>query len=491
MSGSPKYSRVAISAVQRQREARRRHEQQVARRRREAERARERAERAAERAREAAARRERARAAADRRKDELAARRTVERQAHAARLDQEQGGADVRRLDEARELLARVRASDGGALADELDALERRLQSLRGRAGRTERLGGQIEELRGRVVLLSQRRGDRAPSNEPGAVLADLERRLAEIGPDAAEHDPEGRQRCVELLGRLRTTTGPDGRTRFEALLGTVEHALTRHAVTAGQHAEEKLRGEGEARRRAEERAAAQEAAEEAEQERLAAEAERQTAECERRAADLAEAADRLDVMHRPARDAAEEALELADPDLSGRIEEALRAVTVPLAAGAHDEALAAVAALEALLPEAEARLDELQLDHSRRMDLGQALQDAMHGEGFSFLGGEDHGGRLVLRFERPSGASYETTVTTGTEGTPVLVYHVDGEPDVALEPAPEGAVCDTTEDLLRRVHEVVGEEDAFVPGELDWQGKPPSRQAKQLPGAEEWRWTQ
>ncbi|MFE2941442.1 hypothetical protein ACFXKG_20615 [Streptomyces sp. NPDC059255] len=486
MSGSPKYSTVTVAPAYRRREEQRRREQREARRRREEQRARERAELAAGRAREAAARRERARTVAERTKTERAARRATERQAHATGLGREQAGADVRRLDEVRDLLGRVRASDEGVPVGELNTLEEQLRALRGRVGGVEQLGGPIEELRGRVVLLSRRGDDRERDTDPGALLAGCERRLAELGPGVAAQDPEGRQRCVELLDRLRGLSGPDDRTRFEALLGTVEHALTRHAATAAQRVEDGLRRDREAREaraadeaRHEERAAA----EEAERERLAAEEER-------RAAALGEAADRLDIVRRSARDAADEARELADPELAGRIEEALRTVTAPLGAGAADEALTAVAALEELLPEAEARLDELQLAHTRRMDLGQALQDAMFGEGFAFLGGEDQGERLVLRFERPSGASYETTIATDTGGTPVLVYHVDGEPDVTLEPAPEGAVCDRTEDLLERVHEVVGGQDGFLPGELTWQGKPPSRQTKRLPGTEEWRWT-
>jgi hypothetical protein len=109
-----------------------------------------------------------------------------------------------------------------------------------------------------------------------------------------------------------------------------------------------------------------------------------------------------------------------------------------------------------------------------------------MIGEGFAFDGGVDEGDTIVLRFERPSGSTYETTVLTETDGTPVLVYHVDGEPDVTLRPSPEGAVCDRTEELLERVHDAIGEHDGFVPGELTWEGKPPSRQAKLLPGTED-----
>ncbi|MEU9948619.1 hypothetical protein AB0E15_09925, partial [Streptomyces sp. NPDC047939] len=290
-------------------------------------------------------------------------------------------------------------------------------------------------------------------------------------------------QNCVDLLGELRTAARPGAETRFRALLGTVEHALARHAATARERAaEERRRAERahEAERAAQERAAVLEAAGQAE-----AEAER-----ERLAATFTEAEDRLRVVRGPVEEAANEARELSDLELAERIEAALAAVTDRLAAGAAPEALRAVAALEDLLVGAEARLDELQLAYTRRMDLAQALQDAMLGEGFAFTGGDDQDGRLLLNFERPSGAMYRTTITTDGGGTPLLVYQVDGEPDVTLRPEPDGAVCDRTEDLLERVHEAIVVRDGFVPGELTWQGKPPGRQARQVPGAGEWRWT-
>ncbi|MET8824418.1 hypothetical protein ABZX40_07650 [Streptomyces sp. NPDC004610] len=513
MSGSPKYSSVAVAPSYRRREDQRRREQQAVRRRREQQRAKarealaakrardiaERAREAEQRAREAAERQERARVAEEQRKHALATRRLAEQQAHAARLGQEQAGADTRRLDEVRELIGRIRAAADPAITGELDALERAAQTLRTRIGGPEQLGGPIEELRGRAVLLGARQDDRTRDTDPAAVLTRFETRLTALGPDAARHDPEGRQRCLDLLDRLRAASGPDDRTRFEALLGTVEHALTRHAATATRHVEEEQRAARLAEEQATaqaEQAAAAEAERSARQEarRAAEEAarERAAAEQERRTAALGEAADRLDIVQRPARDAADEARELGDPALAERVEDALRTVTTAVRSAVPDEALAAVTALEELLPEAEAALDELQLAHTRRMDLGEALQSAMVGEGFAFLGGEEHGERVVLRFERPGGASYETTIATDPGGTPLVVYHVDGEPDVTLEPSPEGAVCDRTEDLLARVHDLVGEQDSFVPGELTWEGKPPSRQARPLPGtaAEQWRWT-
>ncbi|WP_405392694.1 hypothetical protein OG596_35815 [Streptomyces sp. NBC_01102] len=477
MSGSPKYATVRVSPAYARREAERRRAQAAARQRRDAQRARERAERAARRAEEMAARREKALAEAERRKTELVNRRTAEQQAHVSRIRQEQAGAEARRLAEVRDLLARA-----GGSGPETAQFEQQLDALQSRIDRAEQIDGAIEELRGRVVLLSG--GGEAPGRgaDHGAVLAGLEARLAGIGPDAGQHDPDGHKRCVDLLGELRAAAGPGAETRFQALLGTVEHALTRLAATAAQRAADEQRQAQqayEARRQAEEQAAEEEAAQAAAQE----------AEHERLAAALAEATDRLGVVRSSAQAAADEARELADPELAERLETALSAVTRPLEAHVADAALAGVAALEELLPGAELRLDELQLALTRRMDLAQALQDAMVGEGFAFVSGEEEGERVVLSFERPGGATYETTIGTDDGGTPVLVYHVDGEPDVTLRPEPGAAVCDTTEELLERVHEAIVERDGFVPDELTWQGKPPSRRAEPLPGAE-WKWT-
>ncbi|MFE9334240.1 hypothetical protein [Streptomyces sp. NPDC006925] len=490
MSGSPKYSTVSVASAYARREAQRRAQREAERRSRQEQRARERAELAARRARERAARRERAQADVERRQREAADRRASQQEAHASRVRQEQAAADSRRLDEVSALLTRVRTAEPDAPTAELAAIESRLVQLREEAGRGEQLGGAIEELRGRLVLLSSS-GD-AP--QPGAgydvVLAGLEQRLAAIGPDGAAHDPEGRQNCTDLLGRLRAAAVSDAETRFAALLGTVEHALTRHAGTAQHLADqERLRAAEEGRREEEQaaaRAAAEEAVEEAAETAKAEDAEdaEETAVHERRAAALVEAADRLGIVRGSAEAAAAEARELADPDLAARVERALHTVTGALGAQAAEDALEAVGALERLLPEAEARLDELQLAFTRRSDLAEALQDAMCGEGFTFTDGSEQGAAFVLRFERPSGARYETTVATEADGTSVLVYHVEGEPDVTLRPAAEGAVCDRTEDLLERVHEAIGERDGFLPGELTWQGKPPRGQTRSLPGA-------
>ncbi|MFH8381760.1 hypothetical protein ACH4E7_12545 [Kitasatospora sp. NPDC018058] len=478
MSGSPKYSTVQVASVYARREQELRRRREAERRRQQEQRARERAELAARRAREAAARRERARAEAERARQEAARRRAAEQEAHARRLNQEQAGADARGLEEVRRLLERARQ---GRTSAELGALDAELARLQQQVG-GGRIGAAIEELRGRVVSLP---GTSSGGTDRAAVLAGFEERLAAVGPDAAAHDPEGRQRCTELLDRLRAESGPGAESRFAALLGTVEHALTRHTATVAERrraeseAQEARRRAAEqteeAKRHAEEQAAARAAAEEAERERLAAV--------------LGEADDRLVVVRPAVTDAAAEARDLADPNLADRLDRTLHAAEAALAARAPEAALDAIAALEAVLAEAEPRLDELHLAHTRRTDLAQALQDAMLGEGFAFLGGGDHGDALVLRFERPTGALYETTVATDADGSPVLVYQVEGEPDVALRPDPEGAVCDATEALLERVHDVIGEQEEFVPGELTWDGKPPERQAKRLPNTVEWRW--
>ncbi|WP_371604193.1 hypothetical protein OG345_34145 [Streptomyces sp. NBC_01220] len=478
MSGSPKYSTVMVAPAYARIEAQRRRAREAQRRRQRAQRDKERAEQAARRAAEAAARRERARATAARRETELADRRAAREQAHAQGVRQEQAAADTRRLAEVRELLDRVRAEES-----EVRSLRQRLDDLRAGVGRAEDVGGAIEELRGRVVVLGRDRESPGRDADQGAVMAGLESRLAGIGAEARAQDPQGHQNCVDLLGELRTAARPGAETRFRALLGTVEHALARHAAIAGERAaQERRRAERarEAEREAQERAAVQEAAAQAELED----------ERERLAATFAEAEDRLRVVRASVEEAADDARELADPELAERIEAALAAVTDRLAAGAPAEALTAVAALEDVLVGAEVRLDDLQAAFTRRMDLAQALQDAMLGEGFAFTGGDDRDGRLLLSFERPSGATYRTTITTGDGGAPLLVYQVDGEPDVTLRPEPDGAVCDRTEDLLERVHEAIVVRDGFVPGELTWQGKPPGRHARQVPGAGEWRWT-
>ncbi|WP_241989891.1 MULTISPECIES: hypothetical protein [unclassified Streptomyces] len=231
---------------------------------------------------------------------------------------------------------------------------------------------------------------------------------------------------------------------------------------------------------------------ERAETERVRAEAERDRAEAERAAVDqiLAEAAGRLAVVRDAADGVVGTAADLGAPGLADEIGDAVHAVTDALARRSAAEALEAVASLEDRLPAAEGRLDELELTYQRRRDLVEALRDAMTEEGFAFEGGEDEGGSFRLHFTRPTGAVYETTVSTGADGEPVLVYRVAGEPDVAVHATRGETVCDTTEALLERVHETLGDDGGFVPGELTWDGKPPGRRAEPLPRGTAWRWT-
>ncbi|MFI8962606.1 hypothetical protein ACIGO8_10850 [Streptomyces sp. NPDC053493] len=475
MSGSPMYTSVGFDpglmalglAVRATRSA--------ARRSREAERQREREALAAERARQLAERQARARAAAEHRRAELAQRRRVRQDAHAARLREDQGRADSRRLDEVEGLLRPLREAPD-RLA-ELAVFEARLAELRGALGGPAAAGGlgaAVEELRGRVVTVVEATAGAsaaaAARPDPYAVVRELRDRLAALGADGAALDAAGATECAELIGRLGAVAAePGAEVGFEALLGTVEHALARHADTVARAAEQ-------AAARAEE--AEEAAARAAEEESARQEAER---------AALAEALDRFGVVEESARSAVRDAEELAAPDLAAEAGEALRAAVAALDAGAAAAALDAVAALEVLLPSVEERLDELQLAHARRTELAGVLKDAMTDAGLDFTGGEERGGSLVLSFERPSGAVYEATVETEADGGHLLTYHVDGEPDMSLRPAAEdGAVC-APEELLNLVHRAL-DGTGFTPGELTWDGKPPRSTARSLPGTEERR---
>lgn len=448
MSGSPMYSVVAFDPVSLTVGLALSGGLAAARRARERERAEQRAALARERARQAALRR----AEIERRNAALAARRGAEREAHAATTRSEQARADGRRLDEIDTLIARLRTEQGAGTA--LASVETRLAELRRRVSEGTPLGSAVEELRARVVTLHPADRGPAPRVDQQEVLAALDRRLSELPTDGARWDQQGAARCAELLDRLRAASGPGQEVGFEALLGTVEHELDRHtgAVVDAVDAD---RRERDAR---EERAAALHEA-------------------------LAEADGRWGVVEEAVRGAAQDAVELAAPELAERLEAAARTVTESLAARRADAALAAVADVERLLPQAEERLDELQLAYSRRGDLAQALKDAMTGAGLAFAGGEEQGERLTLSFTRPSGAMYEAQVGMDRAGELLLTYRVDGEADMSLRRADNGAVC-TPEELLERVHRSMGEE-GFRPGELTWEGKPPRSAARNLPGHE------
>ncbi len=417
----------------------------AARRNREQGRCDERAALAAERARQADLRRRQLLAEQEeRRRARLAAR--------TARSRSERGRMELRRIDEAEGLLAALRAQVGAGPPGpaELDLLVARLGELRSRAGGPEPIGGAIEAVRSHIVTLTPSAGVHPGQAERSRLLHAFELRYMDAGLADQPADAPGRAETGALLDRLREAAGPGHEVRFEALLGTVEHALARHeAAVAAAVAEQQRQEAGRL---------AQEAAQQAREEALW-EA-------------LAEAGDRFGVVSRAAQDAVTDAVELGDPELAGRLEDAVRAVTDALSVRLPDAALAAVGELEALLPAAEERLDELQLAYDRRSDLAAALKEAMTDAGLAFTGGGERDGQLVLSFERPGGAVYEASVGPGEDGRPLLTYRVSGEADMSVRADAEGAVC-TPEELLDRVHTAVREE-GFVPGELTWDGRPP-----------------
>ncbi|MFD5920362.1 hypothetical protein ACFVYP_15605 [Kitasatospora sp. NPDC058201] len=509
MSGSPMYSSVSVGASRLAAEAAQRRRQAERRRRLEQERARERARRAAARARShaeaerRAAARARARAEAERRERERVAqalaeaeRRTDERRRlqEAERAGQvtaalrEQGTAAARGLDEVAALLDAARSAADPRTVSELTG---RLADLRSRALHhpDAALGAEVEELRGRAVALRPGGQDHGRPAEAGHEyqLGALERQFTMLAANGADVDAAGRRRCAELLHDLRRAL-MDGQTlRVEALMGTAEHELARHALAvqtartaalaeaASRQADERHRRAqelaAERRREAQRRAAElQREAKEQTARRIRVEAERQAA---RLAAELAEAVDRLAVVEQTARDAARDAADFGETELQGRLLAAVHRVAGAIDSSWGGAALTAVAELERLLPEAEARLDELLLAFERRAALAGVLKEAMAGEGLAFSGGGDLGQEFVLIFERPNGARYETSVSSATDGTAVLSYTVEGESDVVVVPERGEVTCDRTEALLDRVHEAMGEE-GYHPGELDWDGKPP-----------------
>ncbi|MEU9117214.1 hypothetical protein AB0D04_37040 [Streptomyces sp. NPDC048483] len=479
MSGSPKYAVVALAPLLIQRESAARRRQNAARIQRERERAEERRRLAEERARRMAARREQSRAEIQRRQAELAQKRQEQQAARSAVVERERGAAAGRRLNEVVGLIARTREEVGPS--PQLDDVEAELGRLRQRLGRDAAgaVEASVEELRGRVVALrpSAAAGG-AGRTDHQEVLGALAERLAAVGPEGAALDEAGQRRCTELLERLRSAVAEGQGVRFEALLGTAEQAIDRHVATVRQSTAE---AEERDRRAAEERD--RRVAEEQQAAELAAQQEAEAAERERAHADaLAEVTGRLSVVRDAVHDAVRDAADFEETELGARLSAALRAVEDALAAGYEGVADAAMSELERLLPEAEARLDEALLAYERRGALARAVQEAMSGEGLAFTGGQDQGARLILHFERPNGALYETTLSSDDHGDPMLVYTIDGEPDVsALAPEGSAAVCDRTEDLLERVHEAMGD-DGFLPGQLTWEGKPPRERGNPLP---------
>ncbi|MFF7633630.1 hypothetical protein ACFZB9_10830 [Kitasatospora sp. NPDC008050] len=478
MSGSPMYSTVSVAAVRRAAEAERRRRQVAQRRRREEERARERARRAAARAeaqRRDRERQDRARAEADHR----IAERERERAERVASVLWEQGEAASRSLQEVAGLITAVRAQAGAAA---VLGLERQLAALRSRAPHQPdaALLAAVEELRGQAVALGTagQARSRADSADHAVQLASFERQLALIGPTGAGLDPAGHRRCAELLDELRQALRGHQDLRAEALLGTVEHELARHAAAVDTARTAALTREREQRLAAEEQREAVRRREQ-EQQRAAEQDRRRAAEL---AAQLAEAADRLAVVAPAARDAAQDAGKRGEAALRARLLGALDQVTLAIDASQGAAALGAVSELERLLPEAEARLDELLLAYQRRAELAKALKAAMGHHGLELAHGDDAGPEFVLVFERAGGATYRTAVRSDAEGGALLTYTVQDESDDPVM-SERGEVTCSPEALLDRVHAAMAE-DGYQPGELDWDGKPPRGSARTRPGS-------
>ncbi|MGX4733276.1 hypothetical protein [Kitasatospora griseola] len=479
MSGSPMYSAVGVGAAVRAAQAAQQQARLAERRRREQARARERARlaarRAAERAAERAARerRDRARIAearrrAEERSKELARRDGAEREQRLAAFGEHRRAAVSRSLDDVARLITEVRGQADPQTVFDLDG---RLSLLRSRLrlDPDPSLGAAAEQLRSRVVALRRTAPDPETPDRAGQLAA-LEGRLAAISPAEGGPDTAGRAGCTQLLERMRgaLTGGQD--LRFDALLGTAEHDLARHAAAVAR-----AEAETQARRAAETAARARLVAEAelaAELERLRAEAAAEQAAA-RLAEQLLEAGQRFEVVAQGARNAAQDAAELGEPTLHEQLLGLLDRAGAALAEGRGEPALAAVAELESVLPAAEERLDDLLAAHEQRTELARVLQDAMAAAGLGFAGFEDRGQDLVLHFDRAGGATYEATLQHDATGTPVLSYVVEGEPDRIVLPATGEITCDRTEALLDHVHELMAADD-YHPGELDWDGKPP-----------------
>ncbi|AUG76303.1 hypothetical protein CFP65_1404 [Kitasatospora sp. MMS16-BH015] len=535
------YSAVTVSPALAAAQAARRRAHREELRRREQARARERARLAALRAAEQARRerldRERmakARERARQRTERVGERRAVERDGRIAAHTELRRAAVGRSLQEVAGLITEVR---GRTDPDTMFDLDARLSELRTRLRLSPdaALGAAVEELRGRVITLRHAAAPGVTAEDRPSQLAELEQRLTTIGPA----DPAGRVRCEEQLGRLRTALAEGQDLRFDALLGSAEHELARHAGAVAREEDRQARAlaaEAAAAERAEAAAAAARAgaapaggrsvagrstggsgtgpadpadpidpidpvdpvdptgpsgpaaAEEAgdaestegtEDVELAAELARLRAEAEaaRLAAGLAEARERFELVAPWARDAAQDAADFAEAGLRGQLTGALERVEGALAAGQAASALAAVQALELLLPAAEERLDTVLAAYERRAELARSLKEAMAAEGLGFLSGETEGQDFVLVFGRANGATYQATLREDPNGVPVLSYVVEGESDRRFLPERNEVVCESTEALLDHVHGLMAP-DGYQPAELDWDGKPPPGQA-------------
>ncbi len=323
------------------------------------------------------------------------------------------------------------------ALASDIRALAADLADLRGRISTVTDQDAclrEAERLRARALDLEARERKSAGLADRWRVLADLRERLAAAGAEAEKLEAPRYARCAELLAQLEASAAEQG-VRFEALRGTVEHEVASYVARGTEGA-------------------------------LAARSR------------LDEAADRLETMRAAAESAVADARAFCAEDLAAALRAALSTATTALAAGQADPAragtaLAEVTRLAEMLPEAEARLDELAAAHERRAAFAESLKGVLADQGMSFLGASDTGDRFILQFERPGGAMYTAAVDDGKDNELQLSYAIDGEADVPVLPEPGQAVCDQTEAFLDAIHADLVQ-SGYHAGELQWDGKPP-----------------
>ena len=457
MSGSPKYTTVRVSAARAQREAAAAARRAAARR-----------ERAAARAAQLRARQARLQQQLEQREQDRR-RREAEQVAQALVAQRRVLAAG---LAEVRVMVTQLRAALGSAgvasqaqLA-EVEGAAANLESEIGSGTDVARYRDEVAALRKRTLALQQEsRGTERAIGRP-AILASLRERLATARatiPAGADSAVAEFAHCDELLDELDTAARETQGVQFEVLHGSAEHAVARAEHLAATAAAEAARAgqKGGA-------PAGGEAPSSAPGSEL-----------------LAELGERLAVLRDPVVAASSDAAAFEDFLLRDRLDRALREADVALAAGRSDAAQASLTRLEELLPTAEERLDGLLAAHERRGELAVALRDVMADQGMAFLGGGAEGAKFQMRFERPSGAVYTTTVGTDSDGGVVLSYAIDGELDIRV-PAEAGAgtpVCDQTEAFLTRIHQTLAR-DGFDVGELWWEGKPPPKKSRPLPGS-------
>ena len=422
MSGSPKYSTVRVSAARARREA-------------------------AAAAQRAAARRERAAARQARLRQQQAQRERdrQRRQAEqvAAALGDQQRALEAG-LAEIRALVTQSRAAPGSAgpaRQAQLTEVEQAVAGLQAeiRGGSdVARYRAEVAALRSRAVALRQElRGTERAVGRP-AIVASLRERLgAARATVPAGDDIAVAQfaRCDKLLSELDTAAGEPAGVRFEVLHGSAEHAVARaeHLAAEAAAAERAAAERAAAGRAAAGRAAAGRAAAGRAGAGAALVPEPGPAPADDPGDALAGLGERLAVLRDPVLAASSDAAAFEDFALRDQLDQALRTADTALAAGRADAALTAVSQLEELLPVAEERLDGLLAAHERRGELALALRDVMADQGMAYLGGDAEGAKFQLRFERPSGAVYTTTIDSDREGGVVLTYAIDGEPDIRV----------------------------------------------------------